>query len=307
MAGDNEPRTKPLERNLLLAAFFRDRRGQWVELKEVGEELAEYSGPVTDGLRKKFWRDLGDLHREAGIEIEWNDQEQAYRIKPPFFTRDERAALLKAARAVWVSGPRDEAPADELGQSLDDRDANVAVRVPAIVRELQPGVADRRLVRFRYKGTLRTVEPYRIGSWRTSWYLLAHEEGFDRRKRFRLDRIEVGDPTIERIGEPGAFTVPDGLDWATEFCLDPNEWGPDPVVTATIETDVDHQGMIERTFDGATTTIEPDGRVLIEVEVRHYVSFVIRALRFGNHARVTGPPELVTMVRDWLAPQTEVG
>ena len=306
MAGDKEPKTKPLERNLLLAAFFRDRRGQWVKLKDVGRELTEYSGPVNEALRKKFGRDIDDLHRQAGIEIEWNDQKQAYRIKPSFFTLDERAALLKAARAVWVSGPREEAPRDELGQSLDDRNANVAVRVPAIVRELQPGVADRRLVRFRYKGTLRTVEPYRIGSWRTSWYLLAHEVESDRRKRFRLDRIEVGDPTIERIGEPGAFTVPDGLDWATEFCLDPNEWGPDPVVTATIETDVDHQGMIERTFDGSTTTIEPDGRVLIEVEVRHYVSFVIRALRFGNHARVTGPPELLTMVRDWLTPQTEV-
>lgn len=306
MAGDREPRTKPLERNLLLAAFFRDRRGQWVELTDVGRELAEYSGPVTEGLRKKFGRDLKDLHRQAGIEIEWQATKNAYRIKPPFFTREERAALLRAARAVWVSGPREAAPRDEIGQSLDDRDANVAVRLPAIVRELQPGVAERRLVRFSYKGTVRTVEPYRIGSWRTSWYLLAREVGSERRKRFRLDRIEVGDPTIELLGDANAFTVPEGLDWATEFCLDPNEWGPDPAVIATIETDVDHASMIERTFDGAATTIEPDGRAVIEVEVRHYASFAIRALRFGTHARVVGPPELVTLVRDWLAPQAEV-
>lgn len=307
MAGQQQRNTKPLERNLLLAAFFKERRGQWVTLAEVGEELAEYSGEATEGLRRKFGRDLTDLRREVGIEIEWDVAKQAYRIRPPFFTQAERAALLEAARAVWVSGPKEGASRDELGLSLDDRDANIAIRLPAIVKELQPTVAERRVVEFAYKGKHRRVEPYRIGSWRTSWYLLAREIDTDRRKRFRLDRIDVGDPTIRPVGDPDAFVVPEGLDWSVEFCLDPNDWGPDPAITARIETDADHATVVAQAFDGASTTVEPDGRIIIEVTVRHYVSFIVRVLAFNTYARVVGPDELVDRITAWLTPQAEVG
>jgi predicted DNA-binding transcriptional regulator YafY len=106
------------------------------------------------------------------------------------------------------------------------------------------------------------------------------------------------------VGEPDAFTVPEGLDWSVEFGLDPNEWGDDPAVVARIETDADHHGMVEHAFDGAVTTIGSDGRAVVEVTVRHYVSFIVRVLGFGTHARVVEPPELVERTRAWLLAQS---
>ena len=95
------------------------------------------------------------------------------------FTATERAALIAAAAMVDVEGIGDDDLPGELGTAVSQDQALVVVRVHGRVVELRDAIADRRAVRFHYRGTERTVDPYVLGMWRNRWYLVARDHDVD--------------------------------------------------------------------------------------------------------------------------------
>lgn len=296
-------RENPATRILRLARYLDET--PVVTLTQIVDELEGYgaTGTGSAGLRKQLGRDLATLEASFGILVDYDPREAVYRLRPPFFTEDQRRALLAAAATVSVDG-LDEAAPGEIGSALDDQGARIVVTVHRRVTELRDAIATRTAVRFRYHGSERTVDAYAIGAWRNHWYVVGREHESQRRNRYRLDRVEGPDdaPAFTPVGAVGAYEIPEDLDATAELRMDPNAWGHDPPLTAEVEVEADHLGAFAAEFDPESI----EGAVA-SVAVRHRIAFVMRLLGFRDHVRLLGPPELVEELRDWLAPQAEGG
>jgi predicted DNA-binding transcriptional regulator YafY len=306
--------TLPAERILRLAAFAADRGtdGAEITLTDIVDGVGyptdaardaqgQLQGGTTEWetVRKMVQRDLADLHTFWGIRLEYDDTAHSYRLAPPFFTPDERRALLAAVATVSVQGAPDAEPGD-LGATLDDRRALVVLRLHHLVAALRAAIGARRPVTFELYGVTRHVEPYALGMWRNRWYLAGHDLDRGTLRRYRLDRLAPGDPTIALIGSERAYEIPADFDVDAAFDLDPNVWGQDPVLAARVRVAVDHVDTFRGELGGEV--VENDGRAaIVELDVRHHQSFRDRVLAFRGSAVVLDPPELVAAVRDHLA------
>ena len=314
MAGDGGPNQaeRSFERTLALALYFKEE-ARPITLDELTAALPEYAAEKENTSTTKLRRDCDILEAEAGIVIGWSHEEQAYVLDKPFFTPAERLALVDAARAIALNGldasgtGEDTTAGPLIGTEVDARSAVVAIRVPAILDDLQELVAKRQCVRFTYNGKDRTVQPWRIGQWRDGWYLIALETDGTKPKRFALDRIQPSgtDDTLAAVGRPGAFTVPEDVDWDEQFSLDPNAWGPDPEIGVRIRVADALRPLLADAFDDWRPIERIGDDIVVEIPARHYESTIIRLLSFGRHVRVLGPPEFVERMRAWLAPQVE--
>lgn len=289
----------PLERSLILAEWFASRRSSETTLQDVADNFPEYAGSDTEASRRMLRRDLKLIEDDLQIEIEWDNSNSIYTVKAPVFTRDERASLLRAMGTVRVDGIAEDADETEIGHARDQSAAQIAVRLPQIVSELNAPIRDRQMVEFWYKkGEHRRVEPHRIGRGGVAWYLLARDKKDGEIKHFRLDRIlEVLDtPAIVAVGELGAFEVPDNRDLAGEFDVDPNEWGRDTPLVAEVAMSRDLAIIFCNTVVGARISSEQGGNAIVSVTVRHYAAFLNRLLSFGSNVRLENPPELLEML-----------
>ena len=298
---------KPYERMASLAAYVA-ARPEGVTKSDVLADVPGYAGLGESALEKQLGRDRDVLRASLGIDIEYSDTDHLYRIRGPFFTARERAALITAAAFVDVEGVGDDDLPGELGTAVSQDQALVVVRVHDRVVELRDAIAARRAVTFRYPGEDRQVDPYVIGMWRNRWYLVGRDHDADDIRKFRLDRIDVvdGDEPVVAVGAHDAFSVPADFDAAVALQLDPNTWGQDPPLTARVRVDHDHAPQLLGEFAGVVKDDRPDGTV-VAIEVRDYESFVIRLLGFGTAAHLLSPPELVARLRGWLVPQVEAG
>jgi predicted DNA-binding transcriptional regulator YafY len=250
-------------------------------------------------VRKMVQRDLGDLRKFWGIRLDYDEAAHSYRLAPPFLTPDERRALLAAVATVAVQGAPDGEPG-ELGATLDDRRALVVLRLHDLVATLRTAIGERREVTFRLYGMTRHVQPYALGMWRNRWYLAGHDLDRGTLRRYRLDRVDVGEPTIVVGDDAGTYDIPVDFDVDAAFDLDPNVWGQDPVLAARVRVGIDHVDAFRSELGGEVA--ESDGRTaIVELDVRHYQSFRDRLLAFRGTAVVLEPPELVAVVREHLA------
>jgi hypothetical protein len=297
---------------LRLAAFAADRCGDGGEitLTDVVDGVGyattaarDERGELVSGtaewetVRKMVQRDLKDLRDHWGIRLDYDEVGHSYRLAPPFFTSDERRELIAATAIVSVQGAPGGEPGD-LGSTLDDRRALVVLRLHHLVAVLRDAIADGRAVTFGLYGERRRVQPYALGMWRNRWYLAGHDLDRGTLRRYRLDRVDDGDPPIV-VGEPGAYEVPDDLDLDDVFDLDPNSWGQDPVLQARVRVGRDHVDAFRGELGGEV--VEDDtSEVVIALDVRHHASFRTRLLAFRGSAVVLEPPELVAVVRDHL-------
>jgi hypothetical protein len=305
----------PTERILRLAAFAADRcaKGGAITLTDIVDGVGydaddaprdergelETKTRQWETVRKMVTRDLKDLGDAWGIRLEYDDSAHAYRLQPPFFTPAERRALLAAVGIVSVEGAPDGLPG-ELGSGLDDRGALIVLRLHALVSSLRGAIGERTAVTFVLHGVVRHVQPYALGMWRNHWYLAGFDLDRATLRRYRLDRIEEGTPTIELSGAPDAYVIPDDFDAEAAFDLDPNSWGQDPLLHARVRVGIDHVDAFLSELGGSVEERGAD-HVVIGLDVRHYVSFRTRLLAFRRSAVVLEPPELVAMVRDHLA------
>jgi proteasome accessory factor B len=305
---------------LRLAAFAGNRCGDGAEitLTDIVDGVGYPTTAARDGhgelvrdtrewetVRKMVTRDLKDLREAWGIRLDYSESDHAYRLEPPFFSPAERQALLAAVETVSVEGAPDGQPG-ELGSALDDRGALVVLRLHVLVSTLRGAIEAREPVAFRLQGVTRHVHPYALGMWRNHWYLAGFDVDRGTLRRYRLDRIEEGTPTITVDGAPGAYAIPDDLDTESTFDLDPNSWGQDPLLHARVRVGIDHVDAFLSELGGQVVERDDDHAV-IALDVRHYVSFRTRLLAFRGSAVVLEPPELVAVVRDHLAAVAGVG
>jgi predicted DNA-binding transcriptional regulator YafY len=172
------------------------------------------------------------------------------------------------------------------------------VQVHGHVTVLRDAIDSRTAVRFGHEGKERVLEPWALGVWRGKWYVAGGDPAHaGAMRRFRLDRVEpaAGDDVLGTVGDPGAFSIPDWFDVDKAFDFDPNSWGGDPECEVTVRVEPDHLGAVVDELGGSV-----DGDT-VTLTVRHYESFRNRLLGFRGHAVVTGPPDMVAMVRDHLA------
>jgi predicted DNA-binding transcriptional regulator YafY len=298
---------KPYERMVSLAAYVA-ARPEGVGKANVLADVPGYEGLGESALEKKLGRDREELRDALGIDIEYSEADHLYRLRGAMFTASERAALIAAAAMVDVEGIGDDDLPGELGTAVSQDQALVVVRVHGRVVELRDAIADRRAVRFHYRGVERTVDPYVLGMWRNRWYLVARDHGVDAIRKYRLDRIETaeGRSPVVPAGSAGAFEIPDDLDAEAQLELDPNTWGTDDPLHARVWVDHDHAPQLLAEFAGEVAEDGPDGTV-VAIEVRDYESFIIRLLGFGTAVRLLDPPELVARLRGWLVAQAGVG
>jgi predicted DNA-binding transcriptional regulator YafY len=299
---------------LHLAAFAADRcaDGAEITLTDIVDGVGyptdaerDAHGQLRSGttewetVRKMVQRDLGDLRKFWGIRLDYDDAAHSYRLAPPFLTPGERRALLAAVATVAVQGAPEGEPG-ELGATLDDRRALVVLRLHDLVATLRAAIGERREVTFRLYGMTRHVQPYALGMWRNRWYLAGHDLDRGTLRRYRLERVEVGEPTIVVAPGAGAYEIPADFDVDAAFDLDPNVWGQDPVLAARVRVGIDHVDVFRGELGGEVA--ESDGRsAIVELDVRHYQSFRDRLLAFRGSAVVLEPPELVAVVREHLA------
>jgi hypothetical protein len=305
----------PAERILQLAAFAANRcaDGAEITLTDIVDGVGYPTDAARDGhgqlqsgtsewetVRKMVQRDLADLRRHWGIRLDYDDQAHAYRLVPPFLTTEERRVLLAAVATVSVQGAPDGEPG-ELGATLDDRRALVVLRLHHLVTTLRAAIGERREVCFGLYGMTRRVQPYALGMWRNHWYLAGHDLDRDSVRRYRLDRVDASEPTIELVGPVHAYDIPHDFDVDTAFDLDPNVWGEDPVLVARVRVGVDHVDAFRSELGGDVVDHDGAAGAVVELDVRHHQSFRDRLLAFRGSAVVLEPPELVAVVRDHLA------
>ena len=314
MAG--QAAASPTERILDLAAYLKARRGTQITLGDICADVPGYDDgsaprdtkgelvPDTrewETLRKKVARDLHDLTEQWSIHGDWDEAAKSYVLRPPFFTRGERAALIAAAATAHVEGPREEHLGD-LGAAVDDEYASVVIRVPALVATLRDACAAGTPVRFCHGGQERVLQPYALGQWQNHWYVAGWCPEASAMRRYRLDRIEQpadADP-IAAAGEPGSYAVPAWFRADLAFDMDPNSWGHDPVLHARVRVGLDHVPAFVREL-GGTIEVRADDHAVVALTVRHYQWTRDRLLGFRTHAVALEPPELVAIVRDHLA------
>ncbi len=299
-----------IERQLRLAFYLSKHRSftlsqTTADVPGYGEIDRDEEGRVDprttsgEAARRKFNRDLTDLDERFGIETKFSAEANAYTAAPPFFSPRERQVLLSAMALVQVAGIDPESSEfQQLGHALDDAGRRVVITVHEHIRAIRAAMAEGHPIRFRYHGRDRVLETWVIGQWRNNWYLVGREIGPDDRRVFRLDRIEAGDPAVEMLTDQ-RYEIPSDVEPRDELRLDPNDWGHDPPVHATIDVHPEHAQRFRDDVGG--NIVKGDGDwVRIELLVRDYESFRDRVLRMGTYAKVHGPPEMVTRVREWL-------
>jgi predicted DNA-binding transcriptional regulator YafY len=297
-----------LERLLNLVAALLDTAVP-LSAEQIQQRIESYPDSAAS-FRRAFERDKDDL-REMGIplrveEIPGSDPPlTGYRIsrreysgQVPELTPDELAALHVASNLVRVGGL---APDDALRKLGGAVPGAVAPSEPMVALPSDPrlgplfrAATELALVTFRYHGTDRTVEPYRLSFSRGQWYLSGFDRTRDAERLFRLDRIE-GD--VE-VGEPKAFRRPEAI--GSDPRVRAWELG-DESIAARVRIDND-QALWAIHAAGPDSVVETldDGSVVLELTVRNRAAFRSFVLAFLEHAEVLEPAELRADIVDWL-------
>lgn len=290
-----------LERLLNLLAFLLTA-GRAVTAQEIRQTVAGYDPEGDEAFRRMFERDK-ELLRKMGIPLDTvpaigGQLEPGYSIDPRKYgnpaaelTEDERAALWFASQVVRIGGNRSQ-PDSFLklggtitGQAFEPLSANLGEEVD-VLADIYQAVSERRMIRLRYGRRDRTVAPYGLGHRRGHWYLVGVEAGDT--KVFRVDRVEELALTDRQYERDPRIRV------ASELEAHPWEAGTDPVVPATVRIDPDLAWWAERRLGRGQleSHSEPDGSLVVTLDVTNPDAFVGWVLGFGTSAEVVSPPEM---------------
>lgn len=152
--------------------------------------------------------------------------------------------------------------------------------------EIFAAVSERRVIRFRYRGTHRRAHPYGLAHRNGHWYAVAGtSEGL---RNFRVDRMDG----VVATGEPEAFEVPAGFDVATEVPDAPWAAGEDEV-EVSVRFDPDVAWWARRQLGAEVRKEEEkDGSLVAVIQVARIAAFIGWMISFDDHAEVLGPPEV---------------
>lgn len=302
-----------IERILNLLAFLLTV-GRPVTADEIRRTVAGYDQESDQAFARMFERDK-ELLRSLGIPIRltptdaWEVEHgyevapSEYRLRDPGLTDEERTALWLAAQAVRFGGHQAAPEAIlKLGGArtttgLEPFSADLGEGSGSLV-ELFSAAAERRLVRFTYRGRTREVAPHGVGHRRGHWYLVGTTSE-DEMRVFRVDRMEDVAPG----DRPNAFEPRPDVDIRAELDTQPWEAGEEAPRTVTVRFDPDVAWWAVRRLGRSPDAVErlPGGAVEVELAVSHVEAFIGWVLSFGAGAEVLAPDEVRARVVDRIA------
>jgi predicted DNA-binding transcriptional regulator YafY len=197
-----------------------------------------------------------------------------------------RDASIRALRKL--GGAASDAAVDGLGGLADLPGGDAVATVFG-------AVAERRRVRFQYRGADRLVDPWRLSYRRGQWYLAGLDHGREGERLFRLDRVAG---RVEVDGPAGAFERPAAPDTGV---VQPWRLGDDEEIEADLLVDVEQARWAEDAL-GSEAVVErrKDGSVRFRVALTNVGAFRSFVLGFLDHAEILGPPDLRAGMVAWL-------
>lgn len=313
-----EQRRDRLERltNLVLALLDTARP---LSLREITERVDGYPSN-KETARQAFERDKRAL-RDLGIPITNvpidREEQVGYVIRPDDYylpdlelDESEAQALAFAVAAVQLGGSAGRDALSTLGHSTGAQlDAPVAVlpSVPAL-GAVHEALRQNALLRFRYHGREREVEPYGLTFREAAWYLVGRDRRADEpggaMRTFRVDRFE----SDAELGEPGAFERPPELDLRAAVNLLP--FGSDPaqnLPVAELEIDARLSRQVASLVPESAVAGWGDDRSLkLRLPVGDESAFVSWVAGLGDTAVVRSPADLRRAVVDRLRQSAEM-
>ncbi len=311
-----------LERLVNLVAALIDTRRPLTR-EEIHARIEGYSDD-PDAFRRNFERDK-EVLRQMGLplateQLDPNHPDQVgyripreqYELPDPGLAEDELAALRLASAAVQMDGVGGREATVRALRKLAGAATGATEGAPAEVEPVGAGlaalpggeavaaafgaIAERRRVRFAYRGEARLVDPWRLSFRRGQWYLagLDHHRGEER--LFRLDRVEGA---VMADGPPDAFARPAGGDAGP-----PAAWriGDDEEVVAELLVDAEQaRWALDALGADAVTERRPDGAIVFSVGITNVVAFRSFVIGFLDHAEILGPPGLRADLVAWLS------
>ena len=292
-----------VERVLNLLSLMLDTRVPRTR-EDFVREIAGYP-EQTEANRRAFERDK-EILRGMGVPITMETVgdagEVGYRVRPEDYclpdlglTADETAALRVAVNAVSLGDHAGHGALLKLGDVGDQAAAPIAsLPIAPALATLFDAFRHRAVVTFRYRGELRTLEPWGLSSKRGHWYVVGHDRVRDAVRAFRADRID-GD--VE-IGPADSFEVPDGF--RADDHIEDRGWlmsDAEPV-TVRLAVDADH-------LDGVLAELGPDagvepGTSFVTLSVTNRAAFRGFVLSFLEHVEVIEPPDVRADIVAWL-------
>ncbi len=156
-------------------------------------------------------------------------------------------------------------------------------------------VAERRRLRFTYRGEARTVDPWRLSYRRGQWYLSGFDHHRDGERVYRVDRVEGA---LRPVGDPGAFERPSGGAAAPAPAW---QLGDLPEVLVRVAVDADQAPWaVASAGEDAVVARHSDGAVELEMAVTNRDALRSWVLGFLHHAEILGPTEERDDLRRWL-------
>jgi predicted DNA-binding transcriptional regulator YafY len=315
--------TEKLIRQLSLISFLMAERRPVTAL-EIKQEVEGYSDMNDEAFARRFYADRAEL-AELGIELKVEKGTEGYYeaenyslppenfYLPPIKFKDEELAGLRTALHLLDGQFAYAEPFRLALQQLswgkpsplaapENRTVSLAVTAAAGGRELSQRLAKIETAIFRRKTIVfdyytigrdaqesRKVNPYHLLFRGGQFYLIgfSHERGEVR--VFRLSRIRGKVAYVTKAEHD--FPAPTDFDhreYATR-----SEWQlGDTKGSARIWVSNRIDWLVMRHFGHAGTVSESDSGVTFETEYSDPRALVSWVLGLGEHARVTGPPEL---------------
>ena len=295
--------------NLVAALIDTDRP---LTAEEIAGRVPGYPNPGPT-FKRAFERDKATL-RTMGVPLEvivleplnpespqgYRVRRQRYELPDPGLEPDEVAALHLAATSVRLDGGDATAAVWKLGGvPVDGRELAATASIPGSdhLEVLFAAVTERRSVRFEYRGSTRTVDPWRFEFRNGHWYLVGWDHDRREQRTFRLDRLS-GPPSV---GSPDAFEPPAAT---SPMATHPWEVGDEEPVDVRVLVDAD-----QAAFAVDNAGVEPErranGSVVLTLRATNRSALRSWVLGFLDHAEILDPPEERAAVVAWLEDAAE--
>lgn len=295
----------------LMSALLAAPRALTAE--ELRERVPAYPAS-RESFKRAFERDKEDL-RDLGVPllVEWvpgtDPPIQGYRVhrrdlelRDPGLTPAELEALNLAAAVVGTGGDLGRRGLLKLGagggSGRDDGSPTESLPADPDLVAAFAGVAERRRLRFSYRGTDRTVDPYRLEFLRGRWYLNGFDHGRREDRWYRMSRIDGG---VATDGGPNAFVRP--VEAVPGLQLDPWALGAgvdaDPV-EARVWFDPAIASAVRAELRTAEVERDDAEGLVVRITVSNPEGFRSWLASFLDRAEILGPPDLRRSVVAWL-------
>jgi len=323
--------TEKLIRQLSLIAYLMAER-RTVTATEIRRDVEGYSDMTEDAFARRFYADRAELE-SLGIQLTvdkpadgFSEQENyslapdAFHLSAIAFTDAELAALQTSLSLLdgefayaeplrlalqQISWGRP-SPLSNPGQrsiGLGITASAGGQEVGARLAKIDTAIYRRKRIEFEYftmqtgETALRKVDPYQLLFQGGQFYLVGHSHERGALRVFRLSRIR-GKVAYATKAEHD-FQRPEEFDPRVYANRIPWQLG-EPVGTGEIWVSERIAWQVERHFSAYGEFVEAGGGLVFHTEYAIPRLLIAWAFGFGEHARVSGPPELVAEARERL-------